>query len=126
MSDGHLLGVSHCTGVLRVRSLRQLRNREVKASRPLPPPMRRGYECFLLRPLIHFHGDHADWLLWVSGFGRNVSVFLLAGGFVISLMNRLALTFFHSRVDGILTATLLMPSCYNTETLQLDFSKETE
>lgn len=110
MFAGHLFDVSHWVGVPHVRPLRQLRNEEVKASRPSPPPMRRGYECILLRPLIHFHGDHDDWLLQVSGFRWDVSVFLLASGFVISLINGLDLTFFNSRLDGILIATLLTPS----------------
>lgn len=63
MVEVHLLVVSHCIRVLQVGSLRYLRNKEVKASCPLPPPIRRGYEFILLRPLIHFHGDHAYQLL---------------------------------------------------------------
>lgn len=110
MFAGHLFDVSHCLDVPHVTPLGRLRNKEPKASRPPPPPMRRGYECILLRPLIHFHGDHDDWLLWVSGFRQDVSVFSLASGFVISLINGLDLTFFNSRVDGIfLIAALPTP-----------------
>lgn len=50
---------------------------------------------------------------------------MLAGGFVISLMNGLGVTFFSRRGHGILIATLLTSACYNTETLRLGFSEET-
>lgn len=52
--------LSHRIGVLNVRSLRYLRNKEVKASGPLPPPVRRSYGFVRLQSLIHFHGDDAD------------------------------------------------------------------
>lgn len=100
MFEKHLLDISHCIGVLHVRSVRWLRNRRVEAVHPLPPPMRRGYEFILFPPLIHFHGDHAHQWLQASCIRSEVSVFLLANGFVINLMNRLDLRVFISRVGS--------------------------
>lgn len=97
MFEEHLFDVSHRTVVLNVRSSRYLRN-EVKASCSLPSPVRRSYGFVRLRSLIHLRGDHADSLLQVSRSRRDVPVFLLAHGFAISLMDRLGLTFFNSRV----------------------------
>lgn len=100
MFEKHLLDISHCTGVSHVRSVRWLRNRRVEAVHPLPPCMGRGSEFILFPPLIHFHGDHAHQWLQASCIRSEVSIFQLANGFVINLMNRLDLRVFISRVGS--------------------------
>ena len=122
MFEEHLFDVSHRTGVLNVRSSRYLRN-EVKASScPLPSPVR-SYGFVRLRSLIHLHGDHADSLLQVSRSRWDVPVFLLAHGFAISLMDRLSLIFFNSRVGRDSRSHPATLSCYNTESFQLGFHR---